>query len=181
MTARSVKLSLIALFTSLAVLFRYAKNVVTMVQFINFPLMFTIIGGMFFGYKTGCLVGILSYVLSDVLIFPGVWTVVDSLLAGFIGFLWGFIGRNRRVGVELFVWIYLSVFLFDILSSVLLYIVMGLEPINALVWGFIGLFLPVFGGSLVGVGPVTEFFTSFLIYITYGELRKRGVLFEGDF
>jgi len=175
---RSYEASTIALFTGLAVLFRYFKNAVTVVQFINFPLLFTILAGLFFGSRTGFFVGFLSYTISDLLIFPGIWTIVNSLLAGFIGFLWGLARKREWSGIELFAWLYLSVFFFDVLSSFILYVTIGFKLLDALTWGIVGLFLPVFGGSLIGVGPITELCTSLLTYVLFRELEKRGVFYE---
>ncbi len=178
---RSYEVSTIALFASLAVLFRYVKNAVTAVQFVNFPLLFTILSSLFLGSRAGFFVGLLSYTISDLLIFPGIWTIVNSLLAGFMGFLWGLARRRKWSGVELFAWLYLSIFFFDILSSFILYVAIGFKPLDALTWGIVGLFLPVFGGSLIGVGPITELCTSLLTYVLFRELEKRGVFYEGVF
>ncbi|RLE76030.1 MAG: hypothetical protein DRJ44_04785 [Thermoprotei archaeon] len=178
---KSLELSLTALLVGLSVLFRYAKNVFTTVQFVNFPLVFCIFSGLFFGSRVGFAVGFLSYVISDFLILPGVWTFVNSLLAGLIGLLWGILGKRFiRYRIEFFVLVFLSVFLFDIASSVILYLIFGFSLLDAFVWGVVGLFLPVFGGKLIGVGPITEASTSFIVCFLSWELEKRGVYVGGE-
>ncbi|RLE80315.1 MAG: hypothetical protein DRJ51_06065 [Thermoprotei archaeon] len=172
----SLVIAYAAVFTSLAVLVRYAKNALTTVQFVNFPLMFTMLSGMYFGTRVGGLVGFLSFFISDLLIIPGPWTLVNSLLAGLIGILWGLLKNISNRRIEMFVLAYLSTFLYDILSSVILYVVFGLDLTSALIFGIIGLFLPVFGGSLIGVGPITEASTATLVCLLSQILEKRGVI-----
>ncbi len=177
---RSLVVATVAIFTGLAVLSRYMKNMVTAIQFINLPLVFTILSGLYFGSRVGFMVGSLSYIISDFLILPGMWTIVDSLLAGSIGALWGFIRKFSLGKVELFILVYLSTFLYDILSSMILYVVFGVNIVSAFIWGVVGLFLPVFGGNLLGVGPVTEASTAFLVCFLSWEINKRGILYEGE-
>lgn len=160
---KSLLVATVSVFTGLAVLFRYVKNAFTAVQFINFPLAFTIIAGAYFGPFAGLLVGLLSYLLSDLLIMPGLWTLANSTLAALVGGFWGLVGGRVSGGMELFVLSYLTTFLFDVLSSMALYVAFGVGPLEAFTLGIVGLFLPVFGGSLIGVGPITEASTALLV------------------
>jgi len=160
---KSLLVATVSVFTGLAVLLRYAKNAITAVQFINFPLAFTAIAGARFGPFAGLLVGLLSYSLSDLLILPGLWTLVNSALAALVGAFWGIVGRKVSGKVELFTLAYLTTFFFDVLSSAVLYVAFGVELLKAFTLGIVGLFLPVFGGNLIGVGPITEASTALLV------------------
>lgn len=168
-------LALVAVFTSLSAAMRIVKNTVITLQFINIPLAFAFTAAALYGAKVGFLVGFLSYVISDVLIFPGVWTLVNAPLAGLTAWLYGALQGHSESRVHRFVLTFMLVFLFDILSSGLLYIAFGVGPIEALLTGLIGLFLPVMGGYMVGVGPLTEATTSALTVLLIEGLHRRKI------
>ncbi|ABL77434.1 ECF transporter S component [Thermofilum pendens] len=167
------RIAAVAVFTSTAVVFRVAKNLVTTVQFVNIPLAMAFVSSAILGYKEGFLVGFLSYVLSDMLIGPGFWTLVNPFLAGAFSAVFGFSYRRGLEKTYLFVSAFLSCFLFDVTTSVLFYMIFGLKPLDALVFGLLGLFVPVVGGFLVGVGPLTEFSTSALAVALLEALERR--------
>lgn len=162
---------------SLAVALRWTKNILTGFQFVNTSLAFAYLGSFFYGPTVGFLIGSLSYVVSDLLILPGPWTVVDSLLAGIVAYIFGFSRKLLRGYELLFVFAYILTFVFDVLSSSILYVVFGLGLPDALFWGIVGLFLPVMGGGFIGVGPLTEFVTSFLSVFLIKALESRGVVY----
>ncbi|MCD6369039.1 MAG: hypothetical protein J7L38_04495 [Thermoproteales archaeon] len=171
----SLKVSVIAMLTSLSILFRIAKNLFTVVQFVNFPLLFAMLGGALYGFHIGFLVGLFSFVVSDLVVGLGAWTFIDGLLAGVIGGSWAMIIKAMDRGGFFLTVAYLSVLLYDVSSSAGLYMLFGLRPLDALVLGFLGLFSPAYGGYLFGVGVVTELTTSLLFLLTFRALEKRGV------
>jgi energy-coupling factor transport system substrate-specific component len=157
------RVALTSTFTALAVALRLAKHaLVGPLQFVNFPLSIAMVAAFIGGSWVGAAVGAFSFVASDLLIWLGPWTPVNALLAAAIGWLWGFAARSFRSGITLFVFAYLSAFAYDLLSSVLGYLIYLPSAGSALALALIGLFLPVSGGWLIGVGPVTEFITAAL-------------------
>jgi len=174
---KALALTRTSIYIALAVTLRYMKNTFTTIQFINIPLIFTILAGIHLGYIPGFIVGIFSYLISDLLIFPGLWTVVDSFLAGIIGAMWGIMYRVKMSKVELFILVFLSILLYDILSSSILYMLFGLSPFQAFTLGILGLFIPVYGGGMIGVGPLTEGISAFFLNLIVYELERRGIVY----
>lgn len=163
----------ISLFTALAVTFRLAKHVlVGTFQLINFPLTFAMVAGYFSGPLAGALTGALSFYLSDFLLGLGPWTLVNSTLAAAIGALWGVIRKSRSANLSLFISAFVSTFVYDVLSSFLLYVLFIREVWYALIYALVGLFLPVMGGYMVGIGPVTETLTAGVTALVISKVRK---------
>jgi len=165
--------------TAAAVALRYAKTALTAVQFINIPLAVAYTAAELASPLTGAAVAAMSYLVSDLLIMPGPWTPVDAALGGAAALAFGLAARRLGGGVELFVAAYLATLFYDVSSSALLYMFFGLSPLDALAVGVAGLFLPVMGGGLVGVGPITEAATAALAAGLVEALRRRGVVYEG--
>ncbi len=172
---RSRDLALTALLSSTAVVLRLSKNwALGPVQFVNIPLVFAVVAGRLVGVVGGALVGVLGFLLTDLFLGFGPWSLVDSALNGLIGSLWG-VTRGRRISVPaMAALVYLSAFAYDVLSSTLLYVVFGLSLEKAFLTGLAGLFIPVYGGGLVGVGPVTEATTTVLAVAILRALEARG-------
>ncbi|HDI74662.1 MAG: hypothetical protein DRJ52_02335 [Thermoprotei archaeon] len=168
----SERTALIAVLTGLSVAFRFLKNSITQIQFVNIPVIFTIVGGYLGGASVGAAVGFFSFFLSDLMIAAGPWTFVDSFLAAAIGVAWGILGRKLSTKIQIFLAAFFSEFIYDILSSVVLYIVFGMDLVTALVIGIIGLFLPVCGGFILGVGPITELSTALLSSIIIPRVKE---------
>ncbi len=160
--ARSIHIASIAIFSGLGVAFRVLKTYLTPAQFINIPLVFSFVSGYFFNALTALFVGLLTYLISDILIFPGPWTLINPFLAGIVSYLWTLACRKLNSLTEIFIVTFLSVLLFDITSSMAFYLMFGFNLFNAAIISIIGLFLPVFGGWMIGVGPITEFSTALL-------------------
>jgi len=171
---RSSDVALISVLTALAVAFRYAKNSVTPFQFVNIPLALAYLAAGLFSPYVGLAVAALSYLISDLILFPGMWTLVDSALAAVVAFLFGVFYRRFESRIAAFIVAFLLTFFYDILSSSLLYVIFGLKPWEAFAWGFIGLFLPIMGGGMIGVGPLTEFSTSLLALVLIESVARRG-------
>lgn len=169
-------LAIVAVFTGLSIALRVAKNLFTQIQFVNIPLAFAMLGGLVAGSRAGFTIGLLAFLLSDLVLAPGPWTPTNSLLAGVIGYLWGFANRLDLDKSIVFVLAFLSTFAYDIVSSVVFYLVLGMPPLQALELGLLGLFLPAGGGYMLGVGPVTEISTALLTSSVYWGLKRRGVL-----
>jgi len=168
-------IAVVSVFVSMATVFRLLKNAVTSMQFLNIPLALAFVASYLFGSKIGLMVGFFGYVFSDLLIYPGLWTIVNSLAAGLVSYIFGLSSRRVIQGLVLFLEAFLLCFFFDLSTSTLLYILFGLDISKALVFAFIGLFLPVMGGYLIGVGPLTEFSTSILTVLLIRGLEKRNL------
>lgn len=171
---RSSDVAVVSVLTALAVTFRYAKNSVTTFQFVNIPLALAYLAAGLFSPYVGLTVAALSYLISDLIIFPGIWTLVNSVLAAVVALFFGVFYRRFRSRVMVFILAFLLTFFYDVFSSSLLYVVFGLKPWEAFVWGFIGLFLPIMGGGMIGVGPLTEFSTSLLALVLIESVARRG-------
>ncbi|MBC7112875.1 MAG: ECF transporter S component [Candidatus Methanomethyliales bacterium] len=177
---RVKKVTYTAMVIALAVSLRIIKySLFGSVQFVNFPAVFTIIGGALLGPSSGLAAGLTTYILSDIMIgLPGPWTIVNSVLMGGVGFLSGLIwGRNsvKQVGkLGLAVGSYIMLLAFDITNSWALLVIMGFDWFSALIVGIVGLFLPAAGGYLYGVGPITELTTVLLIVTIVSMLKKNG-------
>ncbi|TDA39194.1 MAG: hypothetical protein DSO08_02840 [Candidatus Methanomethylicota archaeon] len=179
---RVKKVTYTAMVIALAVSLRIIKySIFGPTQFVNFPAVFTIIGGALLGPSSGLAAGLTTYILSDIMIgLPGPWTIVNSVLMGGIGFLSGLIwGRNsvKQVGkLGLAVGSYIMLLAFDVTNSWALLVIMGFDWFSALIIGIVGLFLPAAGGYLYGVGPITEATTVLLIVTVVSMLKKNGFL-----
>jgi energy-coupling factor transport system substrate-specific component len=169
---KSLKIATISILTATAITIRVAKNwTIGSFQFINVALIFGFIGSIFLDSLSGGLIALLSQLISDLLIWPGPWTPITSLTA-FVTAILGSLSKRVKYQELQFIILYLCVFLYDIVTSALTYLISGLSPINSLVVGLIGLFLPVEGGWMFGVGPITEFTTSFLTVILMKILKR---------
>jgi len=163
-----------AFFIALASALRLLKHVVAgPVQFVNFPGVFTIIGGLLFGYLAGALIGVMSFVVSDLLLgYAGVWTVFTSLAMGLVGIFSSFLNRIDADSSRLSLGVcsYLLILTYDILSSMALLIL--LVPFQtAIIWAVVGLFLPS-SIALYPIGLVTEIVTVALIVLTYPQAKR---------
>ncbi|MCX8169152.1 MAG: ECF transporter S component [Candidatus Methanomethylicia archaeon] len=165
-------IALISNLTAASVVLRLVKHVfIGVLPIINFPIVFALISGALFGPIYGFLVGFLSFIVSDVFLGMGIWTIITSFSCGFIGLIGGFIWYKRNpCRWELLVLSMIMIFVYDVISSVLLYLT--LMPLKeAFIVGLIGLFMPIMGGKLYMVGPVVEFSSAMLISILLPKLR----------
>jgi len=163
-----------AVFVALATVLRLLKNVVVgPLQFVNFPAAFTIVGGLVFDFKSGAVIGVMSFVVSDLLLgYAGVWTVFTSLSMGLVGILSPLMRRLDADSsmVSLGVSSYLLVLIYDVLSSVTsfaLYVPLQV----AFAWSIIGLFLPS-PPALYPVGLVTEIVTVSVVVLIYSPVKR---------
>lgn len=167
---RSRTVATAGMMTSLSIAMRLMKHLaIGATQVINFPFMFTLIASAE-SPLAGLLTGIMSYAVSDVLFGIGPWTAVNSTLCGLIGFIWGYV-RSENPGF-LFPFSLVSEFLFDVANSSILYVIFGLRPLEALITGIVGLFLPVMGGTMVAIGPITEISTSLCVAVIRPKAQK---------
>jgi len=169
------KLALAANFAASAVALRFVKHsIVGPIQFINFPCAFTVVAGSLLGPVYGFVVGVLSFIVSDIFLGLGVWTIVTSSLCGLIGVISGLIWNGRKASnVEVLVMSYTLYLMYDILTSFLLYLPL-MPPLEAFTIGVLGLFLPVMGGYLYAVGPITEFSSAFITSILVAKINGLG-------
>lgn len=162
--------------TATAVALRVGKNWgLGPIQFINVSLAFGYSASFMAGPIAGLMVGLLSQLLSDLLIFPGPWTIITSVACGLTsmgGYLLRRFGGGRGL---LIVTLYLLTFLYDVSTSMAGYMLAGYPPLNALVVGLLGLFLPAGGGWLIGVGPTTELITAVITVSLIEVIRRAGL------
>ncbi|RLE74531.1 MAG: hypothetical protein DRJ56_07345 [Thermoprotei archaeon] len=160
--------------TGSAVTFRLLKHAVAgPVQFVNLPLSMAMVAGYLAGPASGFTVGLASFVLSDMLLGLGVWTIYDALASALVGMAWGYL-RGVECGATLFTLSYLSALAYDLATSVAFYSTfMGAaSPLTVLAVAVTGLFVPVAGGSLYAVGPVTEALTALLTSVVVRRVRQ---------
>uniref|UniRef100_A0A7C3FCN2 ECF transporter S component n=1 Tax=Candidatus Methanomethylicus mesodigestus TaxID=1867258 RepID=A0A7C3FCN2_9CREN len=178
---RTKRIAYLSILVALAITLRLLKTALFgPVQFINFPGVFTVLGGILFGPMAGFVIGFGSFLFSDIIIgLPGLWTATTSLSMGVIGIISGLIWMRRdkekiskaALGVST----YILILFYDIFTSVILLVVMmRLDWISALTIGILGLFLPVpaSGGFMIGVGPITEFTTTMFVVLIFMVLIK---------
>ena len=169
-------IAIVACFVALSSSLRFFKHVGTgPIQFVNFPAIFTIMGGLMFGHKAGALIGTLSFAASDLLIGSvGPWTVYCSLSMGLVGAASPFMRRMEGGSspnlLGLGVGSYLLVLAYDVLSSIMFWALMVPIPM-VLILTLTGLFLPS-PRTFYPVGLVTEMVTVALIMLIYPPLRK---------
>jgi len=170
LSCRSRSVATAGIMASLSIAMRLMKHlVIGATQVINFPFMFTLIASAE-SPCAGLLAGIMSYAVSDIFFGIGPWTAVNSALCGLIGFLWGYMKSNNSN--VLFSLSLISEFLFDVANSSILYMLLGLKPMEAIITGVIGLFLPVMGGTMVAIGPITEISTSLGVAMIRPKIRR---------
>lgn len=169
-------IALIAVFSALAIAGRLLKHAVAgTFQFVNIPLIAAMVAAHAGGPLVGALTGFFSFVGSDAVLGLGPWTLVNSLIAGVIGAVWGIADTEGATPLRLFVLAFLLTFFYDVLSSFALYALFIGDARIALLYALLGLFVPVMGGVMVGVGPLTEFVTAALTTVLIDRINKAGL------
>jgi len=164
----------VSLLIATGVTLRMVKHLlVGPLQFVNLPLSMTMIAGYLAGSVAGLSVGIITFILSDLLLGFGLWTIYNSLVSGAIGFLWGLL-REVRCWTVLFVLSYISTLVYDIITSIVFYLTfMSTSDLHlVLTIALLGLFVPVAGGSFYAIGPVTEALTAFLTSVIAKRVKQ---------
>lgn len=174
---RTREAALISVFSALAIAARLLKHAFAgTFQFVNIPLIATMVAAHAGGLLVGALTGLLSFAGSDMVLGLGPWTLVNSLLACIIGVIWG-LTNTRSIGpTRLFTLAFLLTFFYDVMSSFALYVFFIGDARAALLYALIGLFVPVMGGFMVGVGPLTEIVTATLTTLLIDRINKIGSL-----
>ena len=177
--SRTKKITFTAMLIALAVSLRIIKySMFGPLQFVNFPAIFTIVGGVVFGPIVGLTVGLSSYLLSDMVLGAGPWTVVNALFIGVVGIITGLIWSRKpflkinKIGLG--IGVYLLMLSFDIFNSWVLNIIWDYPWLWSLIYGILGLLMPAGGGYMIGVGPITEATTTILtVSIVFVLARSR--------
>ncbi len=170
---KTTTITLISVLASLAIVLRILKNIIFgTFQFINIPLVFVLFTSYYFGSKISSIIGILAFTISDLYIGVGIWTITNTLIVTSLSFL-ASLTRKIKSRIYLFIFFYLISLIYDILSSLILYIVFGLTFTNALLFSIIGLFIPIQGGYMIGIGPLTETSTALTTVLMIHGVRKR--------
>ncbi len=160
-----------AIFVATAVAGRIALAFIPNVS-LAFPVIF--LSAILFGYKIGGVVGFLTYIISDLYLGPGPWTIINASLAALVGMLTGLL-RFKIVSDKfiLFTSVVLLTLFFDISSSVLSMSLFGVSPIIAI----IGLFMPIFIGFIpYPMGPVHEITNGILTILLTHNLQKNHLI-----
>lgn len=167
MKSISIKISQIALFTSLSVVGRMWLVFIPNVSPVA-PL--TLVAGYLGGALVGGAVGLFSMIISDMFIGIGPWTLFTSIFMGLVGLIGGLLKRiNETSKVSLFLFAYIAVLLYDVGTSVSTMSIFGVSPWISL----INLFLPVFIlGIPYPMGPIHEFSSSMLFLFAVEMLNK---------
>ena len=161
------RIVLTALFASLAVSIRIFKHsIIGPVQIINLPAVFTIFAGLLLGAVPGISVGLISFLVSDLFLGFGPWTFVTATFMALIGGIFGLLGNKITNRAELFILIVVLLFVNDVMTSTILYMVMGFSFQFALVYSLVGLFIPIQGGFMFGIGPITEISSALLVVLS---------------
>lgn len=166
------RIALTANLAAIPVALRIIKhNTIGTIPIINFPVAFALISGALLGPLSGFVVGILSFLVSDIFLGLGYWTIGTSLTCGLIGLISGILWRKRDpCRLELLALTLMLTFTYDILTSILLYaLFMPLQ--EAVIMGLVGLFLPAMGGTLYAMGPIVELSTSILVSILLPKIK----------
>ena len=168
MRNHTLYITMTSMLIALAAVLRLIKHIYFgSFQFINLPAIIAFLAAIMLGWKSGAMVGGSSYIVSDFfLAFPGPWTLTNSLLLGLLAGIAGMIFTHNEIDStpKVFVVSFLLLFIFDILSSwVLLFWIVGGSWLQTLLLSLLGLFVPLSGGFMFGIGPITELVSSFLI------------------
>ncbi len=167
--------ALVAIFTSVAVTLRILKHLIAgTFQFFNPMLFSAYLACELGGVMPAAMVAFFSYVLSDAMIGVGPWTVATSTTAAVAAAIYYLLKKVFPSSdmYSLLLRAYLATFFYDVMSSVLTYIVLGQPLETALVLAILGLFIPVGGGYMIGIGPLTEFTTSLAFAMVMLSLRR---------
>lgn len=173
---RARQAALISVFSALAIAARLLKHALAgTLQFVNIPLIAAMVAAHAGSSLVGALTGVLSFLGSDAVLGLGPWTLVNSSLAGLIGAAWGSVDTRNSSSARLFVFAFLLVFLYDVVSSFALYALFISDARVALLYALLGLFVPVMGGYMVGIGPLTELVTAASVTLLIDRINKIGL------
>ncbi len=178
----SIYIVLIALFAAIPVGIRIAfimTGLSVIVQWTNIIGVFTFIGAIFLGPVAGIFIGFTGFLLSDVISPWGVspYTILMGGTMAAIGFISGLtISYEDEMlffeKVILIVKLYILMFIYDAITSIVGYLLWGLTLNDAIFYGIVGLFIPLYGGYLWLVGPITEATTSIITTILLDPIRR---------
>jgi len=176
---RSRDIAVISMYSALAVGLRLCKHmIVGSFQFINFSLAIsalTLILGLRFRYSIA--IGVLSILLSDLVLGAGPWTISNMLsLALALTLILPI--RNESNTLIIGTTVFISEFLYDLISSFIGYLwFLGSNGVyEAFYLSIIGLFIPAGGGGLLLVGPTTELTTALTVVFLLKPLNRLGVI-----
>lgn len=158
------RIAVIATLTASAVGLRLIKHVaVGPLPFLNAPAVFTFVGSAIFGLAVGSSVGLVSFLVSDVIFGLGYWTLINGAIMAMIGALAALTMRWPCGVARIFATSLALSFLYDVTSSVAFYLVLfDFDIYRAAIIALLGLFIPAGGGYLYAVGPIQELATAML-------------------
>jgi uncharacterized membrane protein len=166
------KIAFISIMSSLGVVSRVLLTVIPNVSLVA-PI--SLVAGYLGGGFVGFLVGLLTMVISDIYIGAGPWTIVTSFSMGLVGLFGGLLIRRVKDVYTMFVLSFLSILLYDLLTSIVTMYIFGVPPFIAV----INLFTPVFIGFLpYPMGPIHEFSSSIIFLYLIRYLSRYPSIFE---
>ena len=172
MKSKTRTITLTANLAAAATALRLIKNgAAGPIQFINLPGSFSILAGSMLGPISGFITGVISILTSDIILGAGIWTIMTSTTCGLIGFISGIIWHRRKPSkIEAVTLSYILFLSYDIITSITLYLPF-MSPPKALIVGITGLFLPIMGGSMYAIGPITELSSTIITTILLNKFK----------
>ena len=169
----TIKIVLTSLLAATAIALRLFKHIIIgPIQIINLPAVFCILAALLLGSTSGASVGIISYIVSDLILGFGPWTLVNAIFMGIIGVGVGNLKNRISNKYQLFIFIMILLFVNDVMTSSILYLFLGFNFIEAFTISLLGLFLPTLGGFMFAIGPITEISSSLLVIMTRPLIEK---------
>ncbi|MEM2906907.1 MAG: ECF transporter S component [Candidatus Odinarchaeota archaeon] len=173
---KTLELTITALLSALAISLRLFKHLILgPIQVINIPAAISIVTALILGGIAGASVGLISIIGSDLILGFGLWTIVTSLFLVAISILISTLRNKLADRTQLFSILIVILFINDVFTSTILYMILGFEFNTALITSIIGLFLPAGGGYMIAPGPITEISTSLLV-VTIKPVIKKAIL-----
>ncbi|MEM2109356.1 MAG: ECF transporter S component [Candidatus Odinarchaeota archaeon] len=173
---KTLELTITALLSALAIALRLFKHLILgPIQVINIPAAISIVTALILGGIAGASVGLISIIGSDLILGFGLWTIVTSLFLVAISILISTLRNKLADRTQLFSILIVILFINDVFTSTILYMILGFEFNTALITSIIGLFLPAGGGYMIAPGPITEISTSLLV-VTIKPVIKKAIL-----
>ncbi|WEU39905.1 MAG: hypothetical protein OdinLCB4_005395 [Candidatus Odinarchaeum yellowstonii] len=170
---KTVEITLTALLSASSISLRLFKHIIIgPIQVVNIPAAISIVTVLVIGVAAGASVALISILCSDLILGFGMWSIVTSTFLVAICIVVNFLKNRIQDRVQLFTVIVLILFINDVFTSTILYMILGFQLVTALATSIIGLFLPAGGGYMIAPGPVTEVSTALLVVSVKPVIKK---------
>ncbi len=170
---KTLEITIVALLSALTISLRLFKHlIIGPIQVINIPAAISIVSVLILGLTVGASVALISIICSDIILGFGMWTIVTSVFLVAICLAINLLKNKINDRTQLFTLIILILFINDVFTSTVLYMILGFEFTTALATSILGLFLPAGGGYMIAPGPVTEISTALLVISIKPVIKK---------